>query len=124
MALACRVEFDIPRGLTVPLQAVFVPMLLLLPAAAVVPAVVVALALGQLPDVLRGRQPASRLTISAGNAGSRSAPRWYSPRPAIPPASSTAPCCCRSRSPSSSLATSASPRCASAGSAGRRCAAS
>src|SRR4051794_26373780 len=34
MAVACRIEFDLPRGLTVPLQAVFVPMLLLLPPAA------------------------------------------------------------------------------------------
>ena len=76
MAVACRVEFDIPGGLTVPLQAVFVPMLLLLPPAVVVPAVVVALALGQLPDVLRGRLPASRLLICPGNA-------WFAFAPAL-----------------------------------------
>src|SRR4051794_16439688 len=68
MAIACRVEFEIPRGVTVPLQAVFVPMLLLLPAAVVTPAVIAALVLGRLPDVLRGHAPPSRLIVCVGNA--------------------------------------------------------
>jgi HD-GYP domain-containing protein (c-di-GMP phosphodiesterase class II) len=77
MAIACRVEFDLPRGaLTVPLQAVFVPMLLLLPPAVVTPAVVVAFILGRLPDILRGQAPVSRLMICISNA-------WFAIGPAF-----------------------------------------
>ena len=76
MAIACRVEFEIPRGITVPLQAVFVPMLLLLPAAVVTPAVIAALVLARLPDVLRGEAPASRLTVCVSNA-------WFAIGPAM-----------------------------------------
>jgi hypothetical protein len=75
MALASRVEFDLPRGLTAPLQTVLVPMLVLLPAHAVTPAVVAALALGQLPDVFRGRVPASRLSVAIPNG-------WFAVGPA------------------------------------------
>jgi HD domain len=76
MAVACRVEFEIPYGITVPLQAVYVPMLLLLPPALITPAVVAALVLARVPDVVLGRAPASRLAVCFGNA-------WFAIGPAI-----------------------------------------
>ena len=71
MAVAANVRFDVGAGFTVPTQAVFVPMLFALPSAAVPLLVMIALALGMLPAVLRGHIAPSWLPTAAGNS-------WFS----------------------------------------------
>ncbi len=68
LAIAANIRFDVGAGFTVPTQAVFVPMLFALPSAAVPLIVMVALALGMLPAVLRGRIAPSWLLTAAGNS--------------------------------------------------------
>lgn len=76
LAIVSRVKFDIGVGYTAPLQLVLVPMLLLLPPAAVPGAVALGLVLGRLPDVLRGRAHVDRLVVSIGDA-------WFVIGPAV-----------------------------------------
>jgi putative nucleotidyltransferase with HDIG domain len=75
LAFAFRARFFIVRAWTAPVQVILVPVLFLLPAAAVPAAVALAMVLGGLPDVLRGRVPAQRLLVAPANA-------WFSVGPA------------------------------------------
>ena len=76
LALATMVRFDTPFGFTVPTQVAFVPLVFAVPPAIVPIAVVVALMLGRLRDVLSGEIPPSRLLFTFGNA-------WFSLGPAF-----------------------------------------
>jgi putative nucleotidyltransferase with HDIG domain len=76
LALATMVRFDTPFGFTVPTQVAFVPLVFAVPPAMVPIAVVVALMLGRLRDVLDGEIPPSRLLLTFGNA-------WFSLGPAF-----------------------------------------
>jgi putative nucleotidyltransferase with HDIG domain len=76
LALATMVRFDTPFGFTVPTQVAFVPLVFAVPAAIAPLAVVAALALGRLSDVLKGEIPASRLLFTPGNA-------WFAIGPAL-----------------------------------------
>jgi HD-GYP domain-containing protein (c-di-GMP phosphodiesterase class II) len=75
-AAATQVRFDIAGGITVPIQVVFVPMLLALPAALTPLLMMIAWALGMLPAVLRGRLAPSRLLTAPGNS-------WFALGPAL-----------------------------------------
>jgi HD-GYP domain-containing protein (c-di-GMP phosphodiesterase class II) len=75
-AVTSRVRFVARYGFTVPTQLVFVPMLFLLPAGTVPLFVAAGIALGGLPDCVRGRAHPSRLLMSAGDA-------WHSVGPAL-----------------------------------------
>jgi HD-GYP domain-containing protein (c-di-GMP phosphodiesterase class II) len=75
-AAATQVRFDIGGGITVPIQVVFVPMLLALPAALLPLLLMIGWALGMLPSVLSGRLPASRLLTAPGNS-------WFALGPAV-----------------------------------------
>lgn len=75
LALATRVEFDMPFGFTVPTQLGFVPLLFAMPPALVPIGVVLALAIGRLPDILAGRAPPRRLLLAIGNS-------WFALGPA------------------------------------------
>jgi putative nucleotidyltransferase with HDIG domain len=75
LALATRVPFHVASGFTVPTQLAFVPLLFTVPPALVPPAVVAALALGRLPQVVTGRTRASRLLHCVGNS-------WFAIGPA------------------------------------------
>jgi putative nucleotidyltransferase with HDIG domain len=68
MAAASRVIFEVGSTYTVPLQIVLVPMLFLLPPGIVPLAVVAALALGKLPEVLSRSRPPGRLLMAPGDA--------------------------------------------------------
>jgi putative nucleotidyltransferase with HDIG domain len=75
LTLATMVRFDTPFGFTVPTQLAFVPLVFAVPMAVVPIAVVVALGMGRLRDVLRGEIPPSRLLFTPGNA-------WFALGPA------------------------------------------
>ena len=75
LALAFRIKIDTPFGYTIPSQLAFVPLIFAMPIALVPLAVVVAAALGRLPDVISGKVPLVRLVHSIGNA-------WFSIGPA------------------------------------------
>ena len=75
-AAATQVRFDIGGGITVPIQVVFVPMLLAVPAALTPLLVMMAWALGMLPAVLTGRLAPSRLLTAPGNS-------WFAIGPAL-----------------------------------------
>lgn len=75
-AAATQVRFDIGGGITVPIQVVFVPMLLAVPAALVPLLLMAAWAVGMLPSVLTGRLAPSRLLTAPGNS-------WFALGPAI-----------------------------------------
>ena len=75
-AAATQVRFDVAGGITVPVQVVFVPMLLALPAGVVPLIVMAAWALGMLPAVLAGRLAPSRLLTAPGNS-------WFALGPAL-----------------------------------------
>ena len=68
MAAMGRLQFEAGAGFLVPTQLAFVPMLFVLPPEIVPLVVVVALALGSLPDVLWRRVHPTRLVASAGDA--------------------------------------------------------
>lgn len=68
LAVASRVRFPVHEGFTVPIVLVFVPVLFLIPLPLVAPVTALALMLGGLPDVLRGRVPPSRLLFAAANS--------------------------------------------------------
>jgi putative nucleotidyltransferase with HDIG domain len=74
--LASRVRFAIGYGFTVPTQLVFIPMLMLAPAPLLPALVAVASILGNLPDWLRGRTPASRSLLAVGDS-------WHALGPAL-----------------------------------------
>ena len=87
-AIASRVEVEFPGFAAIPTEAIFVVMWFVLPLKTVPLAVVGAMLLGRLPDVVRGRMPADRLALVVAScwhsvgpalllyfAGSR-APRW------------------------------------------------
>jgi putative nucleotidyltransferase with HDIG domain len=76
LAIASRVPFDVGAGFTVPVQAVFVPALFVVPAASIPALVALALALGMLPSIVRDGVPASRLLTAPGNA-------WFAFGPAL-----------------------------------------
>ena len=76
LAVATMVRFDTPFGFTVPTQVAFVPLVFAVPAAIVPLAVVAALALGRLTDVVTGEIPPSRLLFTPGNA-------WFAVGPAL-----------------------------------------
>jgi len=75
-AAATQVRFDIGGGITVPIQVVFVPMLLAMPAALTPLLLMTAWALGMLPAVLTGRLAPSRLLTAPGNS-------WFALGPAL-----------------------------------------
>ncbi len=68
MALATFVRFDTPFGFTVATQLAFVPLLFAVPLALVPVAVVLALAVARLPEIVRGRSRPSRLLLVIGNS--------------------------------------------------------
>jgi HD-GYP domain-containing protein (c-di-GMP phosphodiesterase class II) len=68
LAIATRVEFDLPWGFTVATQLAFVPLLFALPVTLVPVAVVVALLLAALPEMARHELHPSRLVKRIGNA--------------------------------------------------------
>jgi putative nucleotidyltransferase with HDIG domain len=68
LGAATRVRFDTPFGFTVPTQLGFVPLLFAMPLAIVPLAVVVALVIGGLPDVVTRRSRPSRLLLTVGNS--------------------------------------------------------
>jgi hypothetical protein len=63
-AFLSRIEFEVGTGSAVPTQLVLVPMLFAVPVGLVPVLVAVGWMLGGLPDVLRGRTPASRLLLA------------------------------------------------------------
>ncbi|HST69503.1 MAG TPA: aminopeptidase [Solirubrobacterales bacterium] len=76
IAIASNVRFDFGAGFTVPTQAVFVPMLFAVPVAIVPLLTLLALVLGMVPAVLRGRTAPSWMLTAAGNS-------WFAFGPAI-----------------------------------------
>jgi putative nucleotidyltransferase with HDIG domain len=75
LVLATCVRFDTPLGFTVPTQLAFVPLMFVMPAADVPIAVVLALALARIPQLLSRSMPASRLLQIPGNS-------WFAIGPA------------------------------------------
>ena len=75
-AVAGHVRFDVGGGFTVPTQVVFVPMLFAVPVSVVPLLVALSLALGMLPAILAGRNPAIRILTVAGNS-------WFAIGPAL-----------------------------------------
>ena len=78
LALAAMsvVTFDVGSTYTMPLQMAFVPMLFVLPPAAVPACVAAALVAGKLPDVLRGRRRLPRVLMALGDS-------WFAIGPAV-----------------------------------------
>lgn len=68
LVLATRVRFDTAFGITVGTQLAFVPLAFALPVALVPVAVVAALVISRLPEVLGGRAHPSRLLLMVGNS--------------------------------------------------------
>ena len=75
-AVASRVQFAIGFGYTAPTQLVFVPMLFLLPPGFVPFAVVLGIALGNLPDYLSGRTHPGRVLLVVWDS-------WHAIGPAL-----------------------------------------
>lgn len=67
-AVMGRLQFEAGAGFLVPTQLAFVPMLFVLPPAIVPLVVVVALAVGSVPDVVVGRVHPTRLVVAIGDA--------------------------------------------------------
>jgi signal transduction histidine kinase len=70
LAVAARIQIDTSFGFTVPTQLAFVPLLFAMPLALVPIAVVAALLLARIPDLLRGQLQASRMVHAVANS-------WY-----------------------------------------------
>jgi HD-GYP domain-containing protein (c-di-GMP phosphodiesterase class II) len=68
MVVATRVRFDTPFGYTVATQLAFVPLLFALPVAIVPLAVVAAMMLARLPELISGEHPPIRLIKEVGNS--------------------------------------------------------
>ena len=66
--LATRVQFDTPIGFTVPTQLAFVPLLFATPIAVVPLAVLAAVTLARVPDVIRRTTAPSRLLQGIGDS--------------------------------------------------------
>jgi signal transduction histidine kinase/FixJ family two-component response regulator len=75
LVLALRIRIDTPFGATVPAQLAYVPLLFATPVAVAPVAVVAAMVLARLPDVIAGNVRRSRLILSVGNA-------WFAVGPA------------------------------------------
>jgi HD-GYP domain-containing protein (c-di-GMP phosphodiesterase class II) len=75
-AVASRVEVEFPGFVAVPTQAIFVVMWFVLPVRILPLAVCAGMLLGRLPDVLRGRMPPDRLSLTIASC-------WYSVGPAL-----------------------------------------
>jgi diguanylate cyclase (GGDEF)-like protein len=84
LALASRVRLYVGAGSAVPTQLVFVPMLFLLPPAAVPACVAIALVLADAADVLRRREHPERLVASLADS-------WNAVGPALVFAAAGAP---------------------------------
>jgi putative nucleotidyltransferase with HDIG domain len=76
LAAVSVVTFDVGSTYTMPLQMAFVPMLFVLPPAAVPACVAAALIAGKLPEVLAGRRRLPRVLMSLGDS-------WFAVGPAI-----------------------------------------
>jgi HD-GYP domain-containing protein (c-di-GMP phosphodiesterase class II) len=76
LAAVSRVEFDVGVAYTRPLQIVLVPMLFLVPAAAVPVCVAAALTLAKTPEMLLGRRPIGRVLMATGDS-------WFALGPAL-----------------------------------------
>ncbi|HEV2791923.1 MAG TPA: HD-GYP domain-containing protein, partial [Solirubrobacterales bacterium] len=76
IAIASNVRFDFGAGFTVPTQAVFVPMLFAVPVAVVPLLTMLALVLGMVPAVARGRIAPSWMLTAPGNS-------WFALGPAL-----------------------------------------
>jgi putative nucleotidyltransferase with HDIG domain len=76
LIVAFRAEFDVASGFTVPSQVAFVPLLFTLPPSLAPVAVVLALMIAYLPDVVRGTLRSIRLLRLLGSA-------WFSVGPAL-----------------------------------------
>ena len=68
LVVAGRIRIDTPYGCTVPTQLAFVPLLFAMPVAAVPVAVVAAMAIANLVDILSGKMRPSRLVKAIPNA--------------------------------------------------------
>ncbi|HEX4033127.1 MAG TPA: ATP-binding protein [Solirubrobacteraceae bacterium] len=68
LVMACRIRIDTPFGYTTPVQLAFVPLLFAVPVVLVPFAVVLAVVLQMLPDVVAGKMRPSRLMQSIPNA--------------------------------------------------------
>jgi HD-GYP domain-containing protein (c-di-GMP phosphodiesterase class II) len=75
LTLSHAARIDLPNAWTSPVQLALVPTLFVLPAWLVPPAVICAIVLARLPEVIRGETPASRLLLTPGNA-------WFTVGPA------------------------------------------
>ena len=76
MAISARVEFDLPWGFTIAIQLGFVPLLFAVPVTLAPVAVVIALMLGTIPEVVRGKLRPARLVKKTGDA-------WFAVGPAL-----------------------------------------
>jgi HD-GYP domain-containing protein (c-di-GMP phosphodiesterase class II) len=75
LALSHSARIDLPHAWTSPVQLALVPTLFLLPAWLVPLALITAIVIARIPDVIRGETPASRLLLAPGNA-------WFTVGPA------------------------------------------
>src|SRR4051812_26719605 len=75
-ALASHIRFEVGAGYTVPTQLALVPMLLLLPPAAVPLLVLAGNIISELPDYARGRRHPQRALVAFGNS-------WHAVGPAL-----------------------------------------
>jgi HD-GYP domain-containing protein (c-di-GMP phosphodiesterase class II) len=75
LALSHAARIDLQHAWTSPVQLALVPVLFLLPAWLVPLAVITAIVVARMPDVVRGRTPAVRLLLTPGNA-------WFTVGPA------------------------------------------
>jgi HD-GYP domain-containing protein (c-di-GMP phosphodiesterase class II) len=75
LALSHVARIDLPNAWTSPVQLALVPTLFMLPAWLVPPAVIVAIVVARMPEVIRGETAASRLLLAPGNA-------WFTVGPA------------------------------------------
>ncbi len=76
LVLALRAEFDIGSGFTVASQLAFVPLAFTLPPSVLAPAVVAAMVVAYVPDVIRGQLRAVRLLRFVGGG-------WFALGPAF-----------------------------------------
>jgi putative nucleotidyltransferase with HDIG domain len=89
LAVAVRVHFVVGPGYTVPTQLAFIPLAFAVPPALLVPVVAAVFAAVQLPDVLRGRLPLSRLALTPGNTWFAIGPASVLAAAGSPPAAET-----------------------------------
>jgi HD-GYP domain-containing protein (c-di-GMP phosphodiesterase class II) len=75
LALSHVARIDLPNAWTSPVQLALVPTLFMLPAWLVPPAVITAIVIARMPEVIRGETAAARLLLAPGNA-------WFTVGPA------------------------------------------